>query len=151
MKWRESAALIPFGKFKGTPISAVPNWYLSWLAKDCSLLSIPRNQAIKVEIETELATRVEATIPTRIKAYERQEEDRIYLAWWLDQGRTWYRIGFPYDLPSESDFWVPPYGMHFSHEWYAFQRRKADYRKRHLQRQIAATRKKRTCSEAMGG
>lgn len=144
MNRRESAARISFGKFKGTLISELPTSYLKWLVEECSLLAIPRNQAINVQIEAELEMRIEATVPTRIEAYERQAEDRIYLKWWLDQGGTWYRIGFPPVLPLESDLWVPPYGMHFSSEWGAFQRRKADYRKRHVRRQIAATRKKRT-------
>jgi hypothetical protein len=133
MKWRESTAL-SFGRFKGKPISELPLWYLKWLVEDCSSLAISRNQTIRAEIEAELERRVEAALPARIKAYERTEEDRIYLDSWLGQGGTWYRTDFPPALPSETNFWVPPYEMHFSSEWGAFQRRKADYRKRLLRR-----------------
>jgi Putative quorum-sensing-regulated virulence factor len=134
-------ARIFFGQYRGTMISELPTPYLQWLVEECNLLAIPRNEQLKNEIEGELQTRVEANIPAHVKAFERHAEDQIFLSWWLDQGRTWYRRGFPPELPSESDVWIPPYDLHLTLEWAAFQRRKSAYRKRHFRHQKPPTKK----------
>lgn len=132
-------ACMPFGKYRGKLISEIETSYLAWLVRDCDSLQAPRNGQFKAEICSELEKRIEASIPAHIKAAESQEEDQIYLRWWLDRGGTRSPRGFPPSLPSDGD-WIPPYELHHSPEWHAFQKRKSEYRERHLRKMLCRCR-----------
>ena len=45
---------MPFGKYKGLPLSAVPDDYLAWLIDECDLRE-PLKSAVEAEVEARMA------------------------------------------------------------------------------------------------
>jgi hypothetical protein len=108
-----------FGTYKGWLVSDLTDSHLVWLTEKCTYLNHPRNKQLKIAIQDEIERRIVKRIPPSVKARLLSRLDSYFSHWWLDQGGTWYRIGWP-DFPSDQPCEIPSWEFQHSLEYHHY-------------------------------